>query len=254
MKKVIFLFNFSNTMPQPWLDAGYECWSFDGKHPDGVTRDGNHIRVGMWFHADQTTSQAQQIVDLVGPGVALVFGFPECTYLTVSGNRWFYHPDDRHLAMESRRPHPLHPNRRALQADAVELCQLIRLTAAAAATAQKSRAVPWAFENPARGHLSKAYRRPSVVFNPCDFGGYLPDDDRHPLFPDVYPPRDQYNKETGIWHSPNFPALERRPLPSVQKDYPGFTRVGGRSERTKTIRSSTPRGFALAVYHAMNKG
>lgn len=36
MKKAIFLFNRSRHMLQPWLDAGYECWTFDGQLPDGV--------------------------------------------------------------------------------------------------------------------------------------------------------------------------------------------------------------------------
>lgn len=31
MKKAIFLFNRSRHMLQPWLNAGYECWTFDGQ-------------------------------------------------------------------------------------------------------------------------------------------------------------------------------------------------------------------------------
>lgn len=36
MKKAIFLFNRSRHMLQPWLDAGYECWTFDGQLKNGV--------------------------------------------------------------------------------------------------------------------------------------------------------------------------------------------------------------------------
>ena len=42
----------------------------------------------------------------------MMIAFPTCTYLTTTGNKWFYHPDDKHLPMEDRRPHPRFPNRR----------------------------------------------------------------------------------------------------------------------------------------------
>lgn len=38
MKKAIFLFNRSRHMLQPWLDAGYECWTFDGSFLTVFTR------------------------------------------------------------------------------------------------------------------------------------------------------------------------------------------------------------------------
>ena len=47
--KVIFLYDYTGIMAQPWLDAGYECWCFDGQHPSGITREGLHVKVGMWF-------------------------------------------------------------------------------------------------------------------------------------------------------------------------------------------------------------
>ncbi|WP_276387758.1 hypothetical protein [Escherichia coli] len=54
--------------------------------------------------------------------------------------------------------------------------------------------VPWMVENPV-GALSTLWRKPDFIFNPCAYGGYLPEDDNHPAFPDVYPPRDAYTKK-----------------------------------------------------------
>jgi len=47
MKKAVFLYDFTGLMAEPWLADNFECWCFDGQHPRGVTRDGNHVKVGM---------------------------------------------------------------------------------------------------------------------------------------------------------------------------------------------------------------
>ena len=81
MKKAVFLFNKTNIMPQPWVDAGYECWMFDGQHDSGVHRDKenpNIVRVGMWFYADRP-EQLIEIAHMVGEGVEIVVSFAECT-------------------------------------------------------------------------------------------------------------------------------------------------------------------------------
>ena len=52
MKKAIFLFDRTGIMAQPWLNAGVECWIFDGQHQTGAHRDPVNpllVRVGMWF-------------------------------------------------------------------------------------------------------------------------------------------------------------------------------------------------------------
>ena len=86
--KAVFLFDYTGIMAQPWLDAGYECWCFDGQHEPGVTKDGNHVKVGMWFDPYKKLQHAKEILELVG-SAEFVFGFPECTNLTVAGARHF---------------------------------------------------------------------------------------------------------------------------------------------------------------------
>jgi hypothetical protein len=49
----------------------------------------------------------------------LMIAHPPCTYLAVSGARWFYHPDDKHLPVEEKRPHPKYPNRAKDREDAL---------------------------------------------------------------------------------------------------------------------------------------
>lgn len=85
MKKAIFLYDYTGLMAQPWLDAGYECWLFDGQHETGIHRDGNLVKVGMWFDASCIDEHAKYIYSVVGDNVSMVFGFPECTHLAVSG-------------------------------------------------------------------------------------------------------------------------------------------------------------------------
>lgn len=84
---------------------------------------------------------------------------PTCTYLTVSGNRWYYHPEDKHLPFEQRRPHPLYPNRRKDREEAIKFfmrfvnCKIPKI----------------AIENPI-GIMSTVYRKPDQIIQPWQFG------------------------------------------------------------------------------------
>lgn len=227
--KAIFLYDFTGVMAAPWLEAGYECWRFDGQHPEGISRKGRDVTVGMLFDPYNVHNHAREIAEMVGEGVELVFGFPECTELTVAGARWWEGKRDKNPAFQD---------------EALWLCQLVELTAA------ECGGVAWAFENPARSWLCSNYRSPDHVFHPCDYAGYLPPDDIHPLYPDIYPPRDRYNKETGIWLGGGFSLPRLRHLAALEKDNPGWKKCGGKSTRTKNIRSCTPRGFAQGVFLA----
>ena len=230
MKRAVFLYDYTGLMAQPWLEAGYECWCFDGQHPEGITRDNLHVKVGMWFDADRTDEQAKIIAAMVGDNVALVFGFPECTDLTVAGAR---HWAKKALANAN------------FQINATQLADLVRKVGELCNSS-------WAFENPV-GALSTLYRKPDFSFHPCDYAGYLPEDDVHPVYPEVYPGRDLYNKNTCIWCSASFNKPVKRRLEPISKDNPGWLYCGGKSKRTKNIRSATPRGFARAVFEANSK-
>lgn len=227
MKKAIFLYDRTGIMAKPWLDAGYECWCFDGQHEPGAARDGNHVKVGVWFDAYLTANHANDIFKMVGNNVAFVFGFPECTDLAVSGAA--------HFAKKKA----ANPN---FQVEASSLAKLVEMVA-------NIYACPWGVENPV-SVLSTLWRKPNFNFHPWEYGGYLPVGDTHPEYPEYIKPRDAYPKKTCIWCGNGFIEPERR---SVIVE-PGYSdqhkKLGGKSLKTKNIRSATPRGFARAVFIA----
>ena len=115
--------------------------------------------------------------------------------------------------------------------------------------------VPYAIENPV-SVISSEWRKPDHMFQPCDFGGYLPEDDTSP-YPDIIPARDAYTKKTCLWTGNGFVMPAKRPVDPVKyQDRNGLNysalhwKLGGKSLRTKNIRSATPRGFAQAVFAA----
>ncbi len=227
MNKAIFLFDYTGIMAKPWLEAGYECWCFDGQHPEGITRDGNYVKVGMWFDAYNTSKHVTDIARMVGEGVKFVFGFPECTDLTVAGARHFKSKADANPAF---------------QAEAVELARLVMYLG-------EELNSPWGLENPV-GVMSSIWRKANFKFNPCDYAGCLPENEPHPVYPDIYPMQDKYNKGTCIWSGNGFVEPERKRIEPLYKDNPGWKLCGGKSTKTKNIRSATPRGFAKAVFKA----
>lgn len=93
----------------------------------------------------------------------------------------------------------------------------------------------WALENPV-GRLSTL--RPQLgkpwYFNPYEFAGWLDDNS------------ERYTKKTGLWGKFNKP--EKLPL-SILGPNP-IMALGGKSERTKELRSMTPHGFSRAFYES----
>jgi len=86
----------------------------------------------------------------------------------------------------------------------------------------------WVMENP-NGMLKYFMGKPAFVFNPCDFG-------------------DPYKKETYLWG--NFNEPEKHPVKPQQGEWDIHAKTGGKSERTKELRSITPQGFAKAFFDA----
>lgn len=88
----------------------------------------------------------------------------------------------------------------------------------------------WALENPV-GRLRHYLGDPQLIFNPCDYG-------------------DPYTKKTLLWGSFNQPV--KNPVEPIRACTQGswLQKLGGKSERTKTLRSMTPQGFAKAFYEA----
>lgn len=221
---IISLCDLTGLMVEPWARAGYKCLIFDAQHPEGITQDTrpNIYKVGGWL---TSTKDIWKYVDK--NTVKLVFGFPECTDLAVSGAAHF---------ARKREKDPL------FQDKAMSLVYLCR-------DAGEEAGAPWFLENPV-SVISSMWRKPNFIFQPFEYGGYLPEDDVHPVYPTKFPPRDAYPKKTCIWSGNGFIQPKKLPVDNVWDSTAFNNRCGGRSKQTKNIRSATPRGFALAVYEA----
>lgn len=210
-------------MARPWAEAGYDCWCFDilndGRY-EPVGRGGIHYVAGnVW------DSWVIEFIKALHP--EMVFGFPPCDDMATCGAKHFA----RKLKAD-----PLCQRRAAELAKRVE-------TIAGLCGAR------WCAENP-RSVLSTLWRKPDHKFTPWQYGGYLPLNDVHPRWPEFITARDAYPKETWIWSGGGFVM----PLPLPVAVNPGyslqFRKLGGKSAKTKQIRSETPRGFARAVFLA----
>ena len=99
------------------------------------------------------------VLDIINDGWDMMIAFPPCTYLTVTGNRWFFHTEDKHLPTDKRRPHPKHPDRRELQKQALSFVSNLL-------NANIDRI---ALENPI-GAISSNIRKPDQIIHPYQFG------------------------------------------------------------------------------------
>lgn len=219
------LFDGSGLMAQPWAEAGHTCYCLNY---DGADH-GDYARLGAKVEHDNIHYINEWIDNKFDFEVApdIIFAFPPCTDLAVSGAAHFE---------TKRKKNP------TFQVEAVITCKV------AARLAKKYNA-PYMIENPV-SVLSSLWRKPDYVFNPNEYGGYLPEDDTHPMFPDVIPARDAYVKKTCLWAGNGFVMPDVAEVAVGSGDNPGWAKLGGKSARTKTIRSLTPRGFAKAVYEA----
>lgn len=149
-KLVLSLFDFTGNMVRPWAEAGFETLCID------IQRDGTDIL--RWL---PPRCEYQ-----------IVFAFPPCTNLAVSGARWF---TDKGLA--------------GLGA-AIELVERARDIC-------EWSGAPWMLENPV-STLSTYWRQPDHKFHPYQFAGFRPEDN--------------YTKKTCLWTGGGFVMPQPFPL------------------------------------------
>jgi hypothetical protein len=227
---IVSLCDYSGAWCRPYVEAGYTVIQFDLKHGDDVTQYGR-------------TVCAIADVLAVGAGttrpyrVAGVLAAPPCTDFASSGARWWPSKD----------------------ADGTT-AQSVRIAEACIAIIRACKPEWWALENPV-GRIARLVPGlagvPVWYFDPVDYARRAVD-----------PESERYTKKTGMWGSACRPATdrelhERRPdlFPSplepvmyekrrkdgtVVRGSWMWANLGGKSERTKTLRSNTPLGFARA--------
>ena len=218
-KAILSLYDYTTETVKPWAQAGYICYCVDIQHPDGETRDGNIILVG----ADILTWYPPTDVQFV-----FGIGFPPCTDLAVSGAKHF-------SAKAARNP--------SYRDEAMALVYRCR-------DIFEALGVPYAIENPV-SVISTEWRKPDYSFHPYEYGGYIPEcDHQHPIWPEYIAPRDAYPKKTCLWTGGGFRMPPKHAVEVPDGYSQQFKKLGGKSLKTKNIRSATPRGFAIALYLA----
>jgi hypothetical protein len=153
---------------------------------------------------------------------------PPCTFLSVSGAKWMYHPDDKDLPTSQRRPHPRFPTRRQDQLDGLDFvqklmdCNIPRI----------------AIENPV-SVISSQIRKPDQIIQPWQFG-------------------DEAMKTTCLWLK-NLPLLKHTKIvgkgekvfyasgKSHAKWYADAIALAKTDAERRTLRSKTFQGISDAI-------
>lgn len=159
---VISLFDLTGVMVMPWRDAGCECWTVDIQHPMALGNGGVTEKDGVrQLHFDLSRPW-------LFPGdrnaIAIVFAFPPCDHLAVSGARWFKGKGLRALSRSIE-----------LFATATEFCEWA--------------GAPYMIENPVSS-IATHWRKPNAAFHPWQYTGFCQDDN--------------YTKKTCLWTGNGF--------------------------------------------------
>jgi hypothetical protein len=216
---IISLYDFSTAWPSHYISAGYPviCWDYK-------------IEGCILQHFDRLLSD---IYDAIEAGMIPwgLLAAPPCTDISKAG-AWTWPRKDAEMAPAPYAPWTQTEYSIALVEIVLHLVQLFPWKW-------------WVIENPP-GRMERlvpemAFFR-QMMFNPFEYG-------------------DAYTKKTVLWGSFN-PNLPRKPvLPELVRikgggryyyASPMWAKTGGKSERTKTIRSKTPAGFAKAFFEANN--
>jgi len=227
---VISLYDYTGEALKPWAEAGYECYAFDIQHEPNIEEVHEYDSGGSisYLHADLHDPDDLNAIHDAFKDLDVVFGmaFPVCTDMAVSGAAHF------------KRKAEANPS---FQDEAVSY-------AVWCAKLFENLDVPYFIENPV-SVLATKWRKPDYSFHPYEYGGYIPDDQaQHPVWPDYIAPKDAYPKKTCLWTGNGFNMPWTDPVEPEQGHSRQHLKLGGKSTKTKNIRSATPRGFAQAVY------
>tara|TARA_R110000787_G_scaffold65508_2_gene147385 strand:+ start:3450 stop:4088 length:639 start_codon:yes stop_codon:yes gene_type:complete len=164
----------------------------------------------------------------------VVFGmaFPVCTDMAVSGAAWF------------KKKAAADPDFQIKAVNYAVCCSVFF----------EDLGVRYFIENPV-SVLATKWRKPDYSFHPYEYGGYIADSKaEHPRWPDYIAPRDAYKKKTCLWTGGGFVMPDKVAVDCEGYHGNGYStammKLGGKSQRTKDIRSATPRGFAKAICEA----
>lgn len=211
LNKILIACEESQIICKEYRKKGYEAYSCDLLPPSGGHPEW-HI-------------QGDAIEQAYSGKYDLMIAHPECIFLTVTGNKWFYHPDDKHLPTDQRRPHPRFPDRQQKRREAIDFFMKL----------YEAPIKHIAIENPV-GIMSTKFRKPDQYVHPYYFG-------------------DPQSKKTGLWLK-NLPKLIPtnmvEPKWYIYKDGRRdplwhFETMGLPKEQRTKIRGKTFPGLAKAI-------
>lgn len=240
MKTILSLFDYSGQWSEPYFNAGWDVITWDIKLAEFM--DINSIEL------------AETALDLFEDVDGILAAVP-CTDFAVSGAQYWKQKDSDGRTAKS-----------------VQLVnQVERLVDLFTPTDPNFEgSFFWCMENPV-GRIQKLfpYLGKPFYFNPCDFAGYLnltsPDHnelDRIRRKDGNSVTREEiefvlqceaYTKKTGLWGDFNRNLVKNSIEPvRVCKQGSPMQLYGGKSDKTKELRSITPLGFATAFFNANN--
>lgn len=189
-------------------DADWKVYAFDIKRGKDIMDFNPAQFMSEYLHSASKYSL---------PEIGLLFAVP-CTDYALSGAAWFKAKDEDGRTAASQK----------LVAKVKEIIDWFENAGVLSF---------YAIENPmSRIHKLNAWMgQPILKFNPCDYAGYSDE-----------PEKNRYNKQTWLWGK--FQIPEKKRIEPLQKEFPGHLKLGGKSERTKELRSITPDGFSKAFY------
>ncbi len=173
-------------------------------------------------HGDDVMDLTRAWVKMQGP-IHGVMAAPPCDDFAVSGARWFKEKDADGRTERS-----------------------IRLVSHTLDIIEWANPEWWYVENPV-GRIARLCPRLKKwgpwYFHPHQFGGWL------------VPPGDHYTKKTGLYGNFNRPVPKNvEPVfftnSKGQRGSWQWAHLGGKSERTKELRSATPMGFSKAFFQS----
>jgi hypothetical protein len=216
---MVSLFDYSGVMCEPWAEAGYTCLALDIQHPLIISHASVMEDMAQGIRKIHWNALSDFSYMILPEEISFIAAFPPCDDLAVSGARWF---KDKGLK---------------------SLIDALRLVESARHICEDRYDAPFFIENPV-STLSTYWRKPDYRFDPCDYAGYLDE-----------PSTDAYTKKTCLWTGNGFVMPDPKKVEPVQVCAQGswVQKLGGKSKKTKNLRSKTPEGFAKAVFLANHK-
>ena len=232
MKKgiVISLYDFTGEALKPWAEAGYTCWAFDIQHDIKPLREdhgeGCIMYMQMDLHQPKSMRRLYNWFKVHKDSLTFGMAFPVCTDMAVSGAAHFKRKAERDPDFQNKAV--------GYARDCAFFFEVL--------------GVPYFIENPV-SVLATKWRKPNHSFHPYEYGEYLDDHEAvHPRWSDYIADRDAYTKKTCLWTGGGFVMPTKIPTCKPTGYSTQHLKLGGKSQRTKDIRSATPRGFAKAVH------